>query len=96
MTLQEITKRLREIAANTKFPVIKEKILSLAKSLESLPVEWEYFPPAVKGTISKLNADLKDLRGKLETCSEAEAAQGFCIPFYAKLEKLIEEIKTLK
>jgi hypothetical protein len=86
----------REHAEETKFPAIKEKLLSLAGELE--PLATKLYFKTQKGTedMEALVAEMEELKGKLAVCQEAGAAESMCIPFYDKLEKIVKHVKTMK
>ena len=94
--VREICQTFREVAEETQFPTVKEKLLALASDLE--PIATKLFFKTQKGTedMQELVAEMDDLKGSLNACQEAGAAESMCIPFYAKLEKIINHVKTMK
>jgi hypothetical protein len=94
--VREMAESFRKIAGQTQFPVIKEKLLALADEME--PLAGKLFFKTQKGTedMQAMAAELGDLNNKLNACAQAEAAQSMCIPFFMKLEKVIEHVKTMR
>ncbi|MHB8763121.1 MAG: hypothetical protein ACYDA8_02065 [Deferrisomatales bacterium] len=94
--VREVVAMFRETAAECRFPEVKEKLLALADELE--PIAAKLYFKTQKGTedMQSLTAEIGDLKGALAACTEAGAAQGFCVPFFDKLGKIIHHVKTMK
>jgi predicted oxidoreductase (fatty acid repression mutant protein) len=86
----------REVAKTTPFDAVKEKLNSLADTLE--PMATKLYFKTQKGTedMEEMTKLFADLNAKLAACQEAGAAQNFCIPFYDRLEKIIKHVQTMK
>jgi gas vesicle protein len=89
-------KTFRETAETTQFDAVKEKLNSLADTLE--PMATKLYFKTQKGTedMEEMTKQFEDLKGKLAACQEAGAAQNFCIPFYDRLEKIMKHVRTMK
>ena len=94
--VREMCQTFREVAETTKFEAVKEKLTSLADTLE--PIAGKLYFKTQKGTedMQEMTKQFEDLQGKLAACQEAGAAQNFCIPFYDRLEKIIKHVQTMK
>jgi hypothetical protein len=94
--VREMCQTFRDVAETTQFDAVKEKLVSLADSLESIAKKL-YFKTQ-KGTedMEELTKEFEAMQGKLAACQEAGAAQAFCTPFYDKLEKIIKHVQTMK
>ncbi len=94
--VREICQTFREIAGETKFPAIKDKLTTLCDELE--PLATKLFFKTQKGTedMEEMAKEIEVVKDKLFACEQAEAAQGMCIPFYVKIEKMIEHVKTMR
>lgn len=94
--VREMCATFRSIAETTKFDTVKEKLNTLADTLE--PIATKLYFKTQKGTedMEELTAKFEDLKGKLAACQEAGAAESMCIPFYDRLEKIIKHVKTMK
>lgn len=93
---REICQSFRDLAEKTEFPEIKEKLLSLANELE--PMAPKLYFKTQKGTedMQEMAVEIEDLQSKLLTCQLSDAAQGLCTPFFGKLEKIMNHVKTMK
>ncbi len=94
--VREMCETFKEIAAETKFDAVREKLNALAKELE--PMATKLYFKTQKGTedMEELTQKFEDLKSKLAACQEAGSAESMCIPFYDKLEKIIKHVKTMK
>ena len=94
--VREMAESFRQIAGNMQFPEIKAKLVALADEME--PLAGKLFFKTQKGTedMQAMAAELEDMKGKMLACAQVEAAQSMCIPFFTKLEKVIEHVKTMK
>ncbi len=94
--VREICQVFREIAGETQFPVIKDKLTTLCDELE--PLATKLYFKTQKGTedMEEMAKEIEVVKDKLFACEQAEAAQGMCIPFYVKIEKIIEHVKTMR
>ncbi len=94
--VREMCQTFRDVAETTQFDAVKEKLVSLADSLESIAKKL-YFKTQ-KGTedMEELTKEFNAMQSKLGACQEAGAAQAFCTPFYDKLEKIIKHVQTMK
>ncbi len=94
--VREMCQTFRETAETTQFEVVKEKLTSMADTLE--PMATKLYFKTQKGTedMEEMTKQFEDLKGKLAACQEAGAAQNFCIPFYDRLEKIIKHVQTMK
>lgn len=94
--VREMCQTFREVAESTSFDTVREKLTSLADTLE--PIATKLYFKTQKGTddMEELTKQFEELKGKLAACQEAGAAESFCIPFYTKLEKIIKHVKTMK
>lgn|GEM_PF-1040744 len=94
--VRELCGIFRNFAGETPYPAIKDKLLALADELE--PMAGKLYFKTQKGTedMEEMVQEMEELKGKLNVCEEAGAAQSLCIPFYEKLEKIIKHVKTMK
>jgi hypothetical protein len=94
--VRDMCQTFRDVAETTQFDAVKEKLISLADDLE--PLAKKLYFKTQKGTedMEELTKEFEDMQGKVAACQEAGAAQAFCVPFYAKLEKIIKHVKTMK
>ena len=94
--VREMCQTFREVAKTTPFDAVKEKLNSLADTLE--PMATKLYFKTQKGTedMEEMTKLFVDLQAKLAACQEAGAAQSFCIPFYDRLEKIIKHVQTMK
>ena len=94
--VRDMCQTFRDVAERTQFDAVKEKLISLADDLE--PLAKKLYFKTQKGTedMEELTKEFEDMQSKVAACQEAAAAQAFCIPFYAKLEKIIKHVKTMK
>ena len=94
--VREMCQTFREVAKTTPFDAVKEKLNSLADTLE--PMATKLYFKTQKGTedMEEMTKLFTDLNAKLAACQEAGAAQNFCIPFYDRLEKIIKHVQTMK
>jgi hypothetical protein len=94
--VREMCQTFRDVAETTQFDAVKEKLISLADDLE--PLAKKLYFKTQKGTedMEALTKEFEDMQSKVAACQEAGAAQAFCVPFYAKLEKIINHVKTMK
>ena len=94
--VREICQIFRDIAEKTQFPVIKDKLTTLCDELE--PLATKLYFKTQKGTedMEEMAKEIEVVKDKLFACEQAEAAQGMCIPFYVKIEKIIEHVKTMR
>ena len=93
--VREMCQTFRKVAETTKFDAVKEKLTSLADSLE--PIATKLYFKTQKGTedMAVLSKKFEEMKAKLAVCDEA-GAESMCIPFYDKLEKIIKHVKTMK
>lgn len=93
--VREICETFLEVAKTTKFNTVKEKLTALAKDLE--PLATKLYFKTQKGTedMQELTKKFEEMKSKLAACDEG-AAESMCIPFYDKLEKIINHVKTMK
>ena len=94
--VREMSQTFREVAKTTPFEAVKEKLNSLADTME--PMATKLYFKTQKGTedMEEMTNLFVDLQAKLAACQEAGAAQSFCIPFYDRLEKIIKHVQTMK
>jgi hypothetical protein len=94
--VREMCQTFREVAKTTSFEAVKEKLNSLADTME--PMATKLYFKTQKGTedMEEMTKLFVDLKAKLAACQEAGAAQNFCIPFYDRLEKIIKHVQTMK
>jgi len=94
--VREMCETFKEIATTTKFDAVRDKLDALAKELE--PMATKLYFKTQKGTedMADLTVKFEELKSKLGACQEAGTAEGMCIPFYDKLEKIIKHVKTMK
>jgi hypothetical protein len=94
--VREACQTFREIAAQSKFPVIKEKLTDLADRFE--PMAGKLYFKTQRGTedMREMAKEIEDFKGKMLACSQIEEAQSMCLPFFAKLNKALEMVETLK
>jgi len=93
---REIAEMFKETAGGCKFPEVKERLLSLAKELETQAPKL--FMKTQKGTedMKAVAEGLTDFKGGLAACKDAAAAQSFCGPSFAKLDQVIQTVKNFK
>ncbi|MBI5444871.1 MAG: hypothetical protein HY900_27115 [Deltaproteobacteria bacterium] len=93
---REIAQLFRETAGECKYPTVAEKLTGVAGELETLAGKL-YFKTQ-KGTedMQKIASDLANFRGALAACNEAGAAQSFCLPVFARIEPILQHVKTMK
>jgi hypothetical protein len=94
--VREICGMFREIAGETQFPDVKEKLTAMAGELE--PLATKLYFKTQKGTedTERLAGEIAELKGKLAACQQAEDAEGVCSPYFEELEKIIKHVKTMK
>ncbi len=94
--VREVCETFRDIAGKTQYPAIKEKLLSLCDEFE--PLATKLFFKTQKGTedMEEMARDVEDMKQKLLACEQVEAAQSMCIPFFTKIEKMIEHVKSMR
>ena len=94
--VREICQTFRELAAEMQFSAVKEKLLAMADDLE--PIAGKLYFKTQKGTedMQELVGEMERIKGPLSACQEAGAAQSMCVPFYVKLEKIIDHVNTMK
>jgi hypothetical protein len=94
--VREMCQTFREVAKTTPFEAVKEKLNSLADTME--PMATKLYFKTQKGTedMEEMTKLFVDLQAKLAACQEAGAAQNFCVPFYDRLEKIIKHVQTMK
>jgi hypothetical protein len=94
--VREVCETFREIAAKTQFPSIKEKLTTLCEELE--PLATKLYFKTQKGTedMEEMAKEIEAMKDKLFACEQAEAAQGMCNPFFVKIGKIIEHVKTMR
>ena len=75
---------------------IKDKLTTLCDELE--PLATKLYFKTQKGTedMEEMAKEIEVMKDKLFACEQAEAAQGMCIPFFVKIEKIIEHVKTMR
>ncbi len=93
--VREIAELFREVAADTRFAGLKEKLVSLADQMEPLAPKLYFKTQKGNEEMEQLANDLSDLKAKLAVCDEA-GAQSFCTPFFAQIEKTLHHVKTMK
>lgn len=93
--VREMCQTFRGVSETTKFEAVKEKLTSLADTLE--PIATKLYFKTQKGTedMQELSKQFEEMKTKLAVCDEA-GAESMCIPFYDKLEKIIHHVKTMK
>lgn len=94
--VREVCGTFRDIAGKTQFPPIKEKLMTLCEELE--PLAPKLYFKTQKGTedMEALAREIEELKDKLFACEQAEAAQAMCNPFFVKIGKIIEHVKTMR
>jgi len=94
--VREVCQIFRDIAGTTNFPPIKEKLITLCEELE--PLAPKLFFKTQKGTedMQELAREIEDLKDKLFVCEQVEAAQSMCNPFFVRIGKIIEHVKTMR
>ncbi len=94
--VREVCQTFREIAAESQFPLIKDKLTTLCAELE--PLATKLYFKTQKGTedMEELAREIEAMKDKLFACEQAEAAQGMCNPFFVKIGKIIEHVKTMR
>jgi hypothetical protein len=93
---REIAEMFKETAGGCKFPDVKEKLLSLAKELETQAPKL--YMKTQKGTedMKALSQELANFKNTLTVCQDVAAAQSFCVPMFTKLEQMIQHVKNFK
>ena len=94
--VREVCETFRDIAGKTQFPAIKEKLMTLCDELE--PLATKLYFKTQKGTedMEEMAREIEAMKDKLFACAQAEAAQGMCNPFFVKIGKIIEHVKTMR
>jgi hypothetical protein len=46
--------------------------------------------------MQELAREIEDLKDKLFVCEQVEAAQSMCNPFFVRIGKIIEHVKTMR
>jgi hypothetical protein len=94
--VREVCQTFREMAGKTQYPEIKEKLTTLCDELE--PLATKLYFKTQKGTedMEEMAKEIEAMKESLYTCELSEAAQGMCTPFFTKIEKIIEHVKTMR
>ncbi len=94
--VREICQTFREVAEQTSFSDIKEKLISLADEME--PIAGKLYFKTQKGTEEMVEyaGELGEIVDKLSGSADSDSAQSICNPYFAKLEKSIKAAKTMK
>ncbi|MGA8572764.1 MAG: hypothetical protein ACLP7A_00920 [Desulfobaccales bacterium] len=94
--VREICLTFRDIAEKSQFPLIKDKLTTLCDELE--PLATKLYFKTQKGTeeMEEMAGEIEAMKDKLFACEQAEAAQGMCNPFFVKIGKIIEHVKTMR
>jgi hypothetical protein len=94
--VREVCQTFREIAEKSQFPSIKDKLTTLCDELE--PLATKLFFKTQKGTedMEEMAKEIEDMKDKLFACEQCEAAQAMCNPFFVKIGKIIEHVKTMR
>ncbi len=93
---RDLCQTFREVASDTHFAELKEKLLSLADELEPIATKLYFKTPKGTEDLQKLALEMEELHRNLVACEEAAVAKDMCAPFYDKLEKLMRHAKTMK
>ncbi len=94
--VREIAENFRDAAAECAFPEVKEKLLSLAGTLE--PLATKLYFKTQKGTedMERMATELSGIKGTLSACTDAGAAADVCNPYFSKLDQVIHHVQTMK
>jgi hypothetical protein len=94
--VREICQAFREVAENLPFPEVKEKLIALADEAE--PIAGKLYFKTQKGTeeMVEMAGELENFVDQLKGASDADAAQNFCGPYLAKIEKSVKAAKSMK
>jgi hypothetical protein len=94
--VREICVTFRNVADETSFPEVKDKLTSLAGELE--PLAKKLYFKTQKGTedMEALTRAAETLGEKIAACETEEDAQALCRPFYDELNEIIKHVKTMK
>jgi hypothetical protein len=93
--VREIAQLFREVAADTGYAGVKEKLVSLADEMEPLATKLYFKTQKGNEEMEKMAGDLADLKAKVAGSDEA-GATAFCQPFFDQLDKTIQHVKTMK
>ena len=93
--VREIAQLFREVAADTSFAGLKEKLVSVADQMEPLAPKLYFKTQKGNEEMEKMAGDLADLKAKVAGSDEA-SAEAFCQPFLAQIEKTLHHVKTMK
>ncbi len=94
--VREIAENFVDAAAGCAFPEVKEKLLSLAGTLE--PLATKLYFKTQKGTedMERLASELSGIKGALSASTDARAAADWCNPHFTKLDQIIHHVQTMK
>jgi len=94
--VRELSQTFRDTAEATQFDPIKEKLSSLADTME--PIAGKLYFKTQKGTDDMIEYvdEMADIQKKLADCADAGAAESLCNPYFERLEKTIKHVKTMK
>jgi hypothetical protein len=70
--------------------------MTLCGELE--PLATKLYFKTQKGTedMEEMAKEIEEVKSKLLACAQVEAAQSMCNPFFVKLDKMIEHVKTMR
>jgi len=94
--VREVAAMFRDAASACPFAAVKERLVSLADEIE--PLAPKLYFKTQKGTtdMEQIVADMGDLKTKLAGCANEAEALALCDPLFARLEKIVHHVKTMK